>query len=410
VSDPDELVVVPLIPLQSEPTTEVMLRMLLDRQAVTIQAVPTKPGNGRSGMVAQTSGAFAKAVGQAVQQIGRTPATDGLYRVILPNGSLARDLVPAVGGGFRGMVRTAGTQGFTGQVRLIPAAAGGAAAIAAGPLIATVGLAVAGELLAQHQMNKKLDSIRSAVQGITLQLSAQNKATLKTAEQQAQKVAGYLLDRAQLPAINSASVAFGELNSLTNQQIDRLDHWRGVAADLADSKRVSATDLMTRLVGKHDDPIGEFEQAVSHTYESLALNARVVVLEKIASEFSNPERSLPHVEEVLRRELAALAERQTQLANVLDDLSSLQIDGGRVRPAGKQTIGVRTSFGRLSRAIHSMPDGIPMLTQSDRTVIELAPGPDGLSVIAPGRSEKGRGSKARDSRSSGSSASNAGSE
>ena len=156
----EDAVVVPLVPVDTELSTEVMLRMLLDREALVIHRVSAPIVSTPSGMVAQTSGAFAKAIGQAVNQIGRAPSTDGLYRLILPTGSVARDLVPAVGGGFRGMVRAGGSTKVAGHARLIPAVPGAGAAVAAGPLIAAVALAVAGEMLAQHQIHKKLDSLQ----------------------------------------------------------------------------------------------------------------------------------------------------------------------------------------------------------------------------------------------------------
>lgn len=124
---------------------------------------------------------------------------------------------------------------------------------------------------------------------------------------------------------------------------------------------------------------------VAQTYVALALRARVVVLEKVAAEASNPDRSLPHVETVLRNELSALAERQTQLVGLLDDLSVLQIDSSRlpVSFAGQGTLGVRSSFGRLARALHAAPDSLPVLTDSDHTVLELAPSRGGASIVAP---------------------------
>src|SRR4051794_41811943 len=121
-----------------------MLRMLLDREALVIHRVSAPIVSTPSGMVAQTSGAFAKAIGQAVNQIGRAPAADGLYRLILPTGSVARDLVPAVGGGFRGMVRTAGSAKVAGHARLIPAVPAAGAAVGPGPVVAAGGLAVGG--------------------------------------------------------------------------------------------------------------------------------------------------------------------------------------------------------------------------------------------------------------------------
>jgi hypothetical protein len=381
----EDAVVVPLVPLDAEPSTEAMLRMLLNREALVISRVAKPAESISTGTVAQTSGAFAKAISQAIGQAGRAAQTEGLYRVILPTGSVARDLVPAVGGGFSGLARAAGSTKIVGHARLVPAAAGAGATVAAGPLIATVGLAVAGEMLAQHQMHKKLDAIKNAVTGIQVRMDEQERSVLITAEQQARKVAGYLLDQAHIPSISSAAHAFGELDNLTNTYINRLDRWLETAEKHQGSDRVYGPDLMKELVDKRDNQAQEFEQMVVQTYQALALRARVVVLEKIAAEFSNGDRSLPHVEKVLRSELSVLADRQSQLVGLLDDLNVLQMDSSKVPIAfaGKGTIGARTSFGRLARALHATPDSLPLLTESDQTVLELAPTAEGLDVVAP---------------------------
>lgn len=379
-------IVVPLVPLNTEPSTETMLRMLLNREAIVISRIERPANSTSTGMVAQTSGAFAKAIGQAVGNAGRATATKDLFQVVLPTGSVVRDLVPAVGGGFRGIARAAGSTKIAAHARLIPASAAGAgAAVAAGPLIATVGLAVAGEMLAQHQMNKKLDAINSAVTGIQIRMDAHDQSVLTTAEQQAQKVARYLLDQAHIPSISSAAHAFGDLDTLTNTYINRLDGWLETAEKYQGIDRVYGPDLMKALVGKKDNPTQQFEQMVAQTYKALALRARVVVLEKIAAEFSNGDRSLPHVENVLRRELSVLADRQSQLVGLLDDLNVLQIDSSKVpiQFAGRATIGARTSFGRLSRALHATPDSLPLLTDSDQAVLDLAPTAEGMAVITP---------------------------
>lgn len=378
-------VVVPLVPVEAEPSTETMLRMLLDREALVISSVARPTRSTTTGMIAPTSGAFAKAISQALGQAGRAAPTEGLYRVILPSGSVARDLVPAVGGGFRGIVRAAGSTKIGAHARLVPATAGVGATVAAGPLIATVGLAIAGEMLAQHQMHRKLDSIKRAVAGIQVRMDEQERSVLTTAEQQAGNVAGYLLDQAEIPHISSVSYAFGELDTLTNTYIRRLDRWLEVAEKYQDSDRVYGPNLMKALVDGRDNPVREFEQMVTQTYQALALRARVVVLEKIAAEFSNADRPLPHVEKVLRDQLSGLAKRQDQLVGLLDDLNVLQIDSSKVPVAfaGKGIIGARTSFGRLARALHATPDSLPLLTESDQTVLELSPTADGLAVIEP---------------------------
>lgn len=381
----NDAVVVPLFPTEAEPSTEMMLRMLFNREALIISRVATPTKSSHTGMVAQGSGAFAKAISQSMGQVGRAATTDGLYRVILPTGSVARDLVPAIGGGFRGIVRAAGSAKIAGHVRLLPAVAGTGATIAAGPLIVTVGLAVAGEMLARHQMNKKLGTIQNALTGLHVRMDEQERSVLTTAEQQARKVAGYLLDQAHIPSISSAAHAFGELDSLTNTYISRLDRWLEVVEKHQGSTRVYAPDLMKSLVENGENHSLEFEQMVAQTYQALALRARVVVLEKIAAEFTNRDRSLPHVESVLRGELSALADRQTQLVGLLDDLNVLQIDSSKVPIAfaGKGTLGTRSSFGRLSKALHAAPDSLPLLTDSDQTILELAPTVDGLAVVSP---------------------------
>ena len=382
----EQAVVVPLVPLQDAPSTETMLRMLLNREALLIRPMETSATGRGSGLVAQASGAFAKAISQSVGRAGRGASESGLYRVILPTGSVARDLVPAVGGGFRGLVRAAGSTKIAGHATLVPAAVGTGAAIAAGPLIATVGLAVAGEILAQHQVQKKLDAIKHAIIGIQMKMDAEEHAVLTTAAQQAHKVVGYLLDRAHIPSISSAAHAFGELDTLTNTYVARLDRWVEVAQRYQGLDRVFAPDLLVSLVDTREHPVEVFEQQVAQTYDALALRARVLVLEKVAAEFSNQDRSLAHVENVLSGELSSLAEQQSHLVRLLDDLNVMQIDSSRVPVAfaGKGALAARTTFARLSRALHATPDGLPLLTDSDQTALDLAPTADGLSVITPG--------------------------
>lgn len=380
----EDLVVVPLVPTESTLTTEGMLRMILSREAVLLKPSTTPQPGEASGLTAHAVGAFAKAISGAVGR-GAAQTPTGAFQVILPAGATMRDLVPAVGGGFRGLVKGSGSTAIAGHVRLIPAVAGAGATVAAGPLIATVGLAVAAEMLAQHQTNKKLESIKGAVQGIQRHLEAEDRAIIVTADQAAKKVAGYLLDQANMPAIAGASHSFADLSSLANRHIEQLDDWRQVVADRNTATRSHGGDLLTALVGKRDDQIGVFERAVAQTYESIALRARIVVLEKVASEASNPDRSLPHVAQLLRAELAGLADRQAQLTAVLDDLSAMNIDSSKlpVAMAGKGVIGARTSFGRMARALHAAPPALPFLTDTDQMVMELNSTPTGMAVMTP---------------------------
>ena len=188
-----------------------------------------------------------------------------------------------------------------------------------------------------------------------------------------------MLDQASIPSISSASHAFGELDTLTNSYISRLGRWTEAVAKHAHADRVYAPDLLKELVGKRDDPTGDFERKVAQTYEALALRARVVVLEKVAAEFSNPNRSLPHIESLLRSELSDIADQQARLVRLLEDLSVMQLDSAvPVAFAGKER----------HRAHELQPDvlcaplpgrGRPVRVRSDGP--ELEPSSIGMKVV-----------------------------
>ena len=314
------------------------------------------PLSGRPGQVAQATGAFAKAISQVTGEFNRSFSTEGLYRVVLPAGSTAKDLVPAVGGGFRGMVRAAGSTRISGHATLLPVAGIGAT-VAVGPLIATVALATVSEMLAQHQQNKKLESIQKAVQSIQTRMSDEDRAVLVTAEQQVQKVTGYLLDRASIPKISSAPAAFGDLNTLANRWGERLVRWTETVQQYSHKDRVYGPELMLALTGEKEHAEQALENMVAQTYEALALRA----------------------------ELSDIAAQQTQLTELIDDLSAMPLDSSRlpVHVAGRGMINTRTSFARLSKALHSTPSALPILDQFDRMILDAAPTSDGLSIITP---------------------------
>lgn len=394
VESQSNAVVVPLTPFgSSEPSTEDVLRKLINREAVLVSKSTRESGGTATGIVAQSTGSFAKAMALATSQVGGVAQSSGdLYRVILPAGATARDLVPAVGGGFRGLVRSAssGTK-ITGHVRLIPAVTTTGATLTAGPLIATVGLAMAGEMLAEHQLTKKLDAIHHTVSGIKDRMDAHDQSVLVTARQQTRKVTSYLLDQAKLPQFSSASYSFGELESLTNMYVTRFDRWREIGEKYSHSDHVYGPELLEALTNERENQAEVFERMVIQTYEALSLRAEVVVLEKVATELSNPNHSLAHVENVLHQELGSIALRQTQLSELMEDLSLLPLDSTKIpfgRFAGKKMISAHTTFSKLSKALHAAPDSLPILTESDQTVLDLKPAADGLSIVRPDSESK----------------------
>lgn len=389
-------IVVPLKPISSGPdsqlNTETMLRMLLNQEAMLIQRQPHSAEQHQSAssdnpnLVAQSAGSFAKAMSQATQQIGHVSSGSGLYRVILPTGSTVKDLVPAVGGGFRGITRAVGSTSIAGHVQLIPAAG---ATLAAGPMIATVALAMAGDMLSTYQTNAKLDAIHKAVKSLQDRKDAEDRAVLINADQQAQKVAGYLLDQACIPSMSTAPYAFGKLDELYTIYSERLDKWSDLTKRYAKQSHINSSDLLKDLIGASNDPLYDFERAVEQTYYAFALRARIILLEKIATEQNNANRSLVRVESILRDELNSVAQRQEQLASALEQLSFLPVGAAKfpVEVSGKKTSALRSSFFKLTCALHSQPSALPVLDNSDRTILELATNEQGLEIVNPQKSE-----------------------
>lgn len=312
MAEDDIAVVVPLVQSPARLNTENMLRMLLNREAILSQ----RPRRGYTNqtatdMVAPAASAFSRAMSEVTRQFVRsnTGASD-LFRVIMPAGTTIKDLSQAVGGGFRGLVRNSkGT--ITGHARFIPAGTAAAGSIAVGPLIATVSLAMASEMLAQHQMTKKLDSIRNAVTGISERMDAEERSVLTSAEQQTRHLVSYLLDRAEMPSISSASYVFGQLDVLTNQYAEKLDIWSEVIEKYRDSEHVYGPVLMGQLIGENENQIQEFERLASQAYEAFALRSRVYVLEGAVAEFSNPDKTLREVEKSIQGELRRMASKQS---------------------------------------------------------------------------------------------------
>lgn len=386
IVNPEEAVLVPLVPVHGELSAEEMLRMIINQDGFIIRRSLGKLSELDSGMIAQSSGAFAQAISRVTGHMTRFTGGQNLYRVELPGGLTANNLIPAVGGGYRGMVRSAESAKVAAHVRLMPAIAGGGAAFAAGPLIATIALAVAGDMLTQDQTNKKLKAIENIVASLQQIKHAEERSIVVTAKREAEKVAGYLLDKAHLPVISNAPHAFGELAQLANLRIETLEHWQNVVQDYSSKdKTVNAAKLLEALVSKSDNPLQEFERQVVQTYEVLAIRARTVVLEKIAAEINNPNQSLPHVKKLLENEFSEIANMQSGLVGLLADLNTLQINDGslRVNPFGKQTAGARVTFGRLAKALYTQPDVLPMFTRSGQLVLDMAETPSGLSILKP---------------------------
>jgi len=166
---------------------------------VTWQDPPRRVGDSWGPSLGATS-ALSSQLAAIVSRVGGGSAGgagSALFRLELPTGSTLQHLVPAVGGGFRGLVRTGeGATAIAGHARLV-AVGGGAVGtgVALGPLVALLALPVGAEMLARHQQNKKLDAIRRGVRDLGRAADEKMAAQLQSAEQALEFGSAAMLDR-----------------------------------------------------------------------------------------------------------------------------------------------------------------------------------------------------------------------
>lgn len=218
---------------------------------VTRRATEASVGAPWGPALAGTSG-LARSLSEVVQRAGagRVLQSGMLCRVEVPAGQTMRDLVPAIGGGFRGMTR--GATGITSHARLTPvtgAAAGAGAAVALGPLIGLLAVGVGAEMLARHQQEQQLKNIERVAEALLKREKQQDAAVLRTSEDTIRAASAALLDKIKVPDAVGLSAAANNLYNLRNRAVGWLESWEeGIRVRPWQDKGLSLRDLQ-KLIG-----------------------------------------------------------------------------------------------------------------------------------------------------------------
>ncbi|GAB3046471.1 hypothetical protein GCM10027053_00040 [Intrasporangium mesophilum] len=313
-----------------------------------------------------------------------------LFTLELPTGSTLQNLVPALGGGFRGMVRSGGSA-ISGHARLVPVTGvgvGAGAGLALGPLVALLGLAVGAEMLARHQQDKKLDAILQTGLRIEQADYERTDAQLASAVEALEQGRAALLDKISIPSSIGLGTARNNLRDIRHRAMKWLDEWeRGLRKLPPRKNRVVDLEVMDRVLGGGSGQLNTFPRRVAILYESLCLDSRAQVLTSIESALANPEVHVHHLESELHKALKQNAEAQERLRGLL-----WRIAERPVRPASFFASGSReeqadrlsATLSRLAEAAARLPDAPAILTQSNRQVIQLRRTPDGgVQVLQP---------------------------
>lgn len=349
------------------------------------------PGSGLTpfGPSLAASSELARHVSTVMQRAGADVSrlAPNLVSVELPAGSTMTDLIPAVGGGFRGMVRAAGSTKVAGHARLVPvsgAAVAGGAGLA--PVLAVMAIAVGAEMLARHQQDQKLAAIKTIVAGIDRYNADREIAELRSAEQAIVLGSAALLDSIAIPSSIGLGSACDRVRVVLNRHVEELDRWQDAAASLPRKDGTVDYAQLVKALGVAENPHA-FPRAVASLYQATVLDSRAKVLLASEAALLNPDRPLENLHAQLTSSLAANVEIQDRLRETLWALTVPRLRSGRTapRPTARQAV---TTFdralGMLAVSMSRTPPALATVSPAGHHVLELTRGADGsLQPQAP---------------------------
>ncbi len=388
-----------VVPLDGSTDTDLLAadpwRMLAEGTGllVTWQDPPRRVGDSWGPSLGATS-ALASQLAAIVSRVGGGSAAgagSALFRLELPTGSTLQHLVPAVGGGFRGLVRTGeGGTAIAGHARLV-AVGGGAVGtgVALGPLVALLALPVGAEMLARHQQNKKLDAIRRGVRDLGRAADEKMAAQLQSAEQALEFGSAAMLDRIEVPGSIGLGPARDNLRVIKNRGLGWLDGWETRVHCVKSGRTGVDFGKMREILAGSDSQDSEYRKfpaRVQMLYKALALDSRALVVHAAEVALKRPDETLPHVQRYLKRELGANAEAQDRLKEVLWKLAELRITYSlpALRSTGRDVAALFQVLAQLAAGVSRLPDAPALLSTDNRQLLEVLRDRDGsIRVLQP---------------------------
>ncbi len=343
-------------------------------------------GNSPWGPALSGSSGLARSLSDVVRSAGAPRIADSaaLFRVEVPAGQTLNDLVPAIGGGFRGIVRS--STGFAGHARLTPVAgtaAGTGAAIALGLLIGLMALSVGADMLARHQQEQQLKAIRQGVEAVLKRQRQGDVAVLQTGEDALRRANAALLDRVRVPDSVGLAPAAHELSSLKNRVTQWLTSWEaGVQQYAVDDKGVDIGRLKA-IIGQPIDSSDDFLPAVNMLRQTVALDSRMRVLSAIEAATLNPNADLRHFRAGVQHDLESNAALLERLSDTVQTLADYRITVGyphRPKTAGESEL-LASRLSRVAHALNKVPTALPLPTEQNRLVIEAQRSADGTWTV-----------------------------
>lgn len=340
--------------------------------------------------VLQPGSAFAKHLVTVAEKAGARRALDAgntLFRLELPTGQTLRNLVRAVGGGFRGTTRAAGSSKINGQARLIPVS--GAAAVgglALGPLVGLMALSIGTEMIAQRQQDQMLKAIQRAVEGLEKHEQGKLTARLTTAQQALQAADAAILDQVTIPQGVGLAPAVNGLRDVKNQALGWLQHWEERVQALSRGETGVDYDDVKKALDVGLGGPAAFPSHVQVLYRAIALDSWAQVLTASEAAVLNPGQTLAHLQAVLQERLdenAAVIHRLRQLLLTLKE-APLTVGVMSWPGTGGEAARLDGTLGRLTHALVDADPPVPVLNAANQQVLEAVREVDGtVRIVTP---------------------------
>lgn len=329
------------------------------------------------------------ALSRQLQGAAAMLGSDGVssrLNVVFPPGTGIDDLVPAVGGGFRGLVRGPGGNGITDHVRLVPGVSKGAARAVRGATLGLMAVTVLAEMAAAAEQDRKLTAILSTVERIDARLRLQSDARLRTAEQAIRQAHAALLDRATIPESVGLGAAMSHVQDIRNLSQALLEGWERVV------ERRAGTGVSGAVLRKELGAVGGvgwdgFVDAVRTAHLAMTLDSRRLVLVAAEAQVHNPEAPLHHLRNAVADDLAERTRDIGRLHSALGTLASTPLTistwDARVLPhlvadGAAENARTQALFSGLAAAVSAPPVAAPSFGFD----AELSAGGD-LRILAP---------------------------
>lgn len=361
-------------------TSDEAWRLLAEERGILVTLAPGNiSGEGWGPLLAGTSG-LARNLLTVADRAGRSASmASNFFRVEVPAGQTIQQLMPAVGGGFRGMTRNA--TGISSHARLVPVSGTAVGAgIALGPLVGLMALSVGAEMLARHQQDQQLKAIRRGVEALEKHALQELVAKLEVAEQALNAASAAVLDEIRIPQGVGYGPAVNGLRQVRHQGLGWLDTWEERFGALAKkTKAVDHTDVV-KAMGTHD--VGghrAFAHRVALLYRSVVLDSRARMLTRVEAGLEDPTKDLANFARDTEQGLKDNAEILARLRVMLFDASHLAITTSYFASSSveKDVVRFHQTFAALARGMSEFGSTPAVMSPQNRIVLELAQSADG---------------------------------